>query len=128
MEIEKTEKLLNKFDYQFARKKDKLIIQLDLAQRIIVDFSDHEKIKITDKLVGWNFLTGLIEMTLKSATIFNFIGALVWTFILTYLDSGLDGLNLLFFFLTYIVWILLWTTFYSIKAENMKRTIITWNQ
>ena len=40
-------------------------IGLKSAQRIIIDFSDPEKIKITDRLVGWNFLTGLIEMSLK---------------------------------------------------------------
>lgn len=124
----KTEELLNKFDYKFQRKPTELIIHLDFSQRIIIDFSDPEKIKIKDKLVGWNFLTGLIEMSIKSATLYNFIGAIVITFIFVYLDLEYGGLNLLFFFLAFIIWVLLWTMFYLIKAENLKHTLMRWNE
>jgi len=127
MGIEKTEQLLNKFDYKFEKKNDQIIVKLDLAQRIIIDFSNPEKIKITDRLVGWNFLTGLIEMSIKNATIYNFIGALVLTIMFVYLDLESDGINLIFFFLTFILWTILWTTFYLIKAENIKRTLMSWN-
>ena len=127
MGIEKTEQLLNKFGYKFEKKNDQIIVKLDLAQRIIIDFSNPEKIKITDRLVGWNFLTGLIEMSIKNATIYNFIGALVLTIMFVYLDLESDGINLIFFFLTFILWVILWTTFYLIKAENIKRTLMSWN-
>ena len=128
MEIDKTEQLLNKFDYKFEKKNNQIIVKLDLAQRIIIDFSNPEKIKITDRLVGWNFLTGLIEMSIKNATIYNFIGALVLTIMFVYLDLEYDGINLIFFFLAFILWVILWTTFYLIKAENIKRTLMSWNQ
>ena len=128
MGIDKTEQLLNKFDYKFEKKNNQIIVKLDLAQRIIIDFSNPEKIKITDRLVGWNFLTGLIEMSIKNATIYNFIGALVLTIMFVYLDLEYDGINLIFFFLTFILWVILWTTFYLIKAENIKRTLMSWNQ
>ena len=128
MGIEKTEQLLNKFDYKFEKKNNQIIVKLDLAQRIIIDFSNPEKIKITDRLVGWNFLTGLIEMSIKNATIYNFIGALVLTIMFVYLDLESDGINLIFFFLTFILWVILWTTFYLIKAENIKQTLISWNK
>ena len=128
MEIEKTKQLLNKFDYKFEKKNNQIIVKLDLAQRIIIDFSNPEKIKITDKLVGWNFLTGLIKMSIKNATIYNFIGALVLTIMFAYFDLESDGINLIFFFLGFIVWVILWTTFYLIKAENIKRTLMSWNQ
>ena len=82
MGIEKTELSLNKFDYKFEKINNKIIVKLDFAQRIIIDFSDPEKIKITDRLVGWNFLTGLIEMSLKNATLYNFIGAIIMFFVL----------------------------------------------
>tara|TARA_R110002020_G_scaffold294201_2_gene510016 strand:+ start:1130 stop:1297 length:168 start_codon:yes stop_codon:yes gene_type:complete len=55
MEIDKTEKLLNKFDFKFERKNSKLIVKSDFAQRVIIDFSDPEKLKITDRLVVRNF-------------------------------------------------------------------------
>ena len=128
MGIEKTEQLLKKFDYKFEKKNDKLIIKSDFAQRIIIDFSEPEKIKISDRLVGWNFLTGLIEMSIKNATLYNFIGAIIMTFLFVCLDLEYGGLNLVFFFLAFIIWVLLWTIFYLVKAENIKRTLISWNE
>ena len=128
MRMEKTEELLNKFDYKFERKNSKLIIKLDFAQRIIIDFSNPEKIKITDRLVGWNFLTGLIEMSIRNAVLYNFIGAIVMTFLFVYLDLEYGGLNLVFFFLGFIIWVLLWTIFYLAKSDNIKQNIIRWNE
>src|SRR5690554_1344871 len=128
MGIEKTEKLLNKFDYKFEKKDSTITIKLDFAQRIIVDFSNPEKIKITDRLVGWNFLTGLIEMSIKNATLYNFIGAIVMTFLFVYLDLEYGGLNLALFFLGFIIWVLLWTIFYLMKSENVKQNLIRWNE
>ena len=67
-------------------------------------------------------------MSIKNATIYNFIGALVLTIVFAYLDLESAGINLIFFFLAFIVWVILWTTFYLIKAENIKRTLMSWNQ
>ena len=128
MGIEKTEQLLNKFDYKFEKKNNKIIVKSDFAQRIIIDFSDPEKIKITDRLVGWNFLTGLIEISIKNATLYNFIGAIIMTFLFVYLDLDYGGLNLVFFFLAFIIWVLLWTIFYLVKSENLKRILTSWNE
>ncbi|PQJ20608.1 hypothetical protein [Tenacibaculum sp. SG-28] len=127
MGIENTELLLNKFDYKFEKKNNKIIVKLDFAQRIIIDFSDPKKIKITDRLVGWNFLTGLIEMSLKSATLINFIAVLITTFLLVYFDIKYSELNFMFFFLVAIFWELFWTIFYLVKMENMKGILTSWN-
>jgi len=128
MEIDKTEKLLKKFDYKFQRKNNKLVIKMDFSQRIIIDFSDSEKIIIKDKLVGWNFLTGLIEMSCKNAILYNFVGAIIMTFLFVYLDLEYGGINLIFFFLAFIIWVFLWTVFYLVKSENMKQILINWNK
>jgi hypothetical protein len=128
MGIDKTEELLKRFDYRFERKNNELIIKMDFSQIMIIDFSDSEKIKIKDKLVEWNFLTGLIEMSIKNATLYNFIAAMVITFLFVFLDYKSDKINLMFFFLAVIIWLLLWTIFYLVKAENLKRILISWNE
>jgi hypothetical protein len=128
MGIDKTEELLKRFDYRYERKNNELIIKMDFSQIMIIDFSDSEKIKIKDKLVEWNFLTGLIEMSIKNATLYNFIAAMVITFLFVFLDYKSDKLNLMFFFLAVIIWLLLWTIFYLVKAENLKRILISWNE
>jgi hypothetical protein len=128
MGIDKTEELLKRFDYRYERKNNELIIKMDFSQIMIIDFSDSEKIKIKDKLVEWNFLTGLIEMSIKNATLYNFIAAMVITFLFVFLDYKSDKINLMFFFLAVIIWMLLWTIFYLVKAENLKRILISWNE
>lgn len=127
MGIDKTEELLKKFDYTFLRKNDKLIIKLDFSQRIIIDFTDPEKIKITDKLIGWNFLTGIIEMSIKNATLYTFVCTIIIALVFVYLDQ-FEGLNLAAFFLVFVIfWVLFWFMYYLIKAENLKRILISWN-
>lgn len=128
MGIDKTEELLKKFDYKFKRKNNEIVIHLPYSQRVIVDFSDPEKIKIKDKLVGWNFLTGLIEMSIKSAFLYNFIGSILFTFLAVYVDAENIGITLIYFYLAFMFWVLLWTMYYLTKAENLKQTLINWNQ
>jgi hypothetical protein len=95
---------------------------------MIIDFSDSKKFKIKDKLVRLNFLTGLIEMSIKNATLYNFIGALIMSFLFIYQDSEYGGLNFVFLFFAFIIWVLLWTIFFLIKAKNLKQILISCNE
>lgn len=128
MRIEKTEDLLKRFDYKYQKTSNEIIIKLAFSQRVIIDFSDPDKVKIKDQLVGWNFLTGLIQMSITSATLFNFIGVLLVTFLFMYLNIWYDGINLLLIFLLFLMWLVFWTLFYLVKAENLKRVLMSWNQ
>lgn len=128
MSIQKTEELLNKFNYNFERKNTTIIIKLDFALRITIDFSDPDKIKITDRLVGWNFLTGLIEMSLKNAMVYNFIGIIVLTFLFVGIDLVFDAFSMVFFFLAFIIWVLLFTIYYLAQSESMKQNLMRWNE
>lgn len=127
MEIEKTEALLKKFDYKFEKKHNELTIKMGLSQVMIVDFSKPEKIIIKDQLIGWNFLTGFIGMSIKNAAISNFIGMLFVTILFVLVDFKSEGNNFILFFLTVLLWILLWTMFYLVKSESLKQTLISWN-
>ncbi len=128
MGIDRTEELLKKYDYNFQRENKELIIKMDFALRMIIDFSDSEKIIIKDKLVGWNPLTGLIGMSIKGAILYNIIGAIIITFLLVYLDFEPERINLVFLFLAFIFWVLLWTMYYLMKSEYLKQTLISWNE
>jgi len=127
MQINKTEVLLKKFDYKFERKNNELIVKMDFSQRMIIDFSDSEKIKIKDKLVGWNFLTGLIEMSIKNAIIFNFLAPVFFIGLFTY-TLGDDYLLVMIIAFLMIFWVLLWSNYYIIRAEHMKQTLRRWNE
>jgi len=46
---------LEKFDYEFYEKGNKLIVKLGFSLDMEVEFTDENKIEIKDKLKGWNF-------------------------------------------------------------------------
>ena len=114
---------LEKYDWNYVEKSGKIIVKLDYSQQIIIDVSNLDKIIIKDKLVGWNFLTGSIEMSIKNAMLYNFIGLLLFSFMLLAFDKS-QMYNP--FFLGYIGWVLLWTPFYLIKSESFKQQIVSW--
>ncbi len=128
METNQTEKMLNKFGYKYVKTNSKITIILDYSLRVIIDFSNPEKIIITDQLVGWNFLTGILEMSLKRAFLYNFIGIIIATFLFLFLDLSSKGMNLYYFYLVAIFMVVFWSIFYIQKSENMKQNIIRWNE
>ena len=81
MEREKIINFLEKFDYRYSVKNQIIEVKLDFSQKVMIDLSETTKIKISDELVGWNFLTGLLVMSLKNAIIYNFIISIVSAFV-----------------------------------------------
>jgi hypothetical protein len=96
---------------------------LELAQQVTIEFDVPNKIIIKDKLVGWNFLTEMITMSLKNAFIYNFVGLILFGFICLYSDTE-NGINLIVLFLAVITWIILFSGFYLIKLEGFKNQIM----
>ena len=125
MNKEKIITALNKYDYNFTEQKEKIIVKLDYSHQIIIDLSNPLKVIITDKLVGWNFLTGSIQMNMKNAMLYNFIGTNLFGFLILFTNAKTPIFSL---FLIFITWILMWTLFYLTKAESLKRQIISWTK
>ncbi|ALJ06338.1 hypothetical protein APS56_14855 [Pseudalgibacter alginicilyticus] len=124
MEIDSTEDFLKKFDYNYQRNNNQLIIEMDFSQKISIDFSNPEKVKITNKVIGWNFLTGIINMTIKNAAIFNLISGLILGFIFFFIDIKTG----IFFLIALVIWVLSWYTFYLSKTDTLKHFLINWSK
>lgn len=123
MKLENAEDFLRKFDYNFERKDKELIIDMNFSQKVLVDFSNPEKVVMTNKLMGWNFLTGIINMNIKNAVLLNLISGLILSCMISFYDlkSGV------FFFLGLMFWVLVWLAFYHSKFDNLKQFLIKWN-
>ncbi|MEI6695227.1 MAG: hypothetical protein WCO13_04075 [Bacteroidota bacterium] len=129
MNKEKVKQFLDKYEFKYSEKENFITVKLELAQQVEIDFNKPNKIIIKDKLVGWNFLTGMIGMSLKNALIYNFIGIMLFGFICLYAEIMSDNiLNFLSLFLVFISWIVLFTSFYLIKLEIFKSQIINWTK
>ncbi|MGO4820776.1 MULTISPECIES: hypothetical protein [unclassified Flavobacterium] len=123
-EIEKVLNFLNKYDYRFSRKNNSIFVNLELSQQIKIEFQEPNKIIITDKLIGWNFLTGMVQMSIKNALLYNFVGLILLGFICFYADNIEKGLNLIVLFLVFITWIILFSGFYLVKLEGFKNQLM----
>lgn len=128
MEKDKVLKFLDKYNYNYSEKNNSIVVYLELAQQVKIEFNEPNKIVMKDKLVGWNFLTGMINMSFKNALIYNFVGTIIFGLFCLYTEKMEDGANIIAFFLVFITWIVLFSGFYLIKLENFKSQIINWTK
>lgn len=124
MEREKIINFLEKFDYRYSVKDQIVEVKLDFSQKVMINLSETNKIKIYDELVGWNFLTGLLVMSLKNAIIYNFIISIISSFVFFYLQSLISSINFIPFYFVFILWLLMSIQYYVIKLENFKSRIM----
>lgn len=123
MELNKIIETLDKYDYKYNLKNNTITVNLEFSQNVVIDLSNPSKIIISDYLVSWNFLTGGIKMNLKNAILYNFFLLLFFGFLCQYLQF--TGNSLTNLFLTFIGWVLLFSTFYLIKLEGFKLQLKT---
>ena len=126
MNSEKILNALDKYDYKYIHQNGIIIVKLDYAQQIIIDVTNPDKVIIKDKLVGWNFLTGSIQMNIKNAMLYNFVGLIFFSFLLILKYNHAQFFTPFFF--TFIAWVLMWTIFYHVKSESLKQQIISWTK
>ena len=129
MEIDKIESLLKKYSYQVRRYNNKLVVKLPFSQIVIVDCSNAPNIKISSKLVSWNFLTGILEMELSSAFKYSFVGMIIVALLFTFLDPTIgETIHSFYIVLAFIGWIVMWCTFYLVSFHSLRQTIILLNE
>ncbi len=121
---------LEKYEYKYSEHNDILSINMGLSLYVNVEFKENGKVKVSDKLKGWNFLTGMLSMSIKASMIYQTIGLFVIIFLLPYFIISKTHSNLLipalFLLVGMTAWIILWSFYYFIKSENMKKQIIFW--
>ncbi len=115
---------LTKYNFKYSENTEVITVNLDFAQKVILDFSESEKLKIDDRLTGWNFLTGLISMSLKHAIIYNFVVAAIIGILFINLQVENSEFSLTPFYLVLMLWILLFSGYYLVKLENFKSQIM----
>lgn len=128
MEKDKVLSFLNKYNYSYSEKNNSLFVKLELAQQVIIKLDEPNKVIFKDNLVGWTFLSGMIEMSLKNALIYNFIVTILFGVLSMYSENKENVLNLNAMFLVFITWVLLFSIFYIIKFESFKNQIINWTK
>lgn len=121
---------LETYNYEFSENEQFISIELEFNQMIFVDLKPDKQIEITDKLIGWDFLTGLFEMSFKKAIRYNIIGAVIAPIVIIlaayFLETDLlfvlifSGLLIITLF-----YILFFLVFYHTQLENFKTRIMS---
>jgi ABC-type multidrug transport system fused ATPase/permease subunit len=128
MENGKVKDFLNKYNYTYTEKNNSIFVKLEFAQQIRIEFDEPNKIIIKDKLIGWNFLTGMIEMSLKNAFIYNFVGTILFGILCLYSENKENGMNLIGMFIVFTTWVILFSGFYIVKLESFKNQLMNWTK
>ena len=114
---------LNKFDYEFEEKDEKINVKLDFNLEINIDLTSEDKIKISDRLGSLNFLSWPFSMSIKGTMTFNFIGSFLVFILLLAVRNSYNNYVLTLIVIFAVFWNLYWLLFYLIKSENFKKEI-----
>lgn len=115
---------LNRYDYKFKESDNLIIVSLDFSLQFIIDLSNPDKIKLSDKLKSANFLTWPFSMSIKNSMIFNLIAAILATILFLGLGNSYNTLTLIILFIFAMFMNLIWLIYYLVKSENFKKQII----
>jgi len=116
---------LNKFDYDFEEKEEKINVKLDFNLEINIDLTSEEKIKISDRLRSRNFLSWPFSMSIKKIMLYNFISSFIVFVLFLALRNTFNTYALTLVVIFAAFWNLYWLLYYLIKSESFKKEIKT---
>ena len=112
---------LDRLSYSYTVNEKSIDVKLGLSQEVSINFLENDTIKITDRLIGWNFLTGLIPMSLKTAIIYNSITIILTTYLVFFFFlKNNNTVSYFFLFIMLALFIIFFLIYYSIKLESFR--------
>ena len=118
---------LKTFNYDFKAQSDRIVVKLGYCLEAEIEFDDG-RIVVKDKLKCWNFLTGVFEMSLKGAMVFNTIFTLIIAVVFVYMnfltENTILQLMKILAFVLILFWILLWSNYYHTKFESFRNSVL----
>jgi len=132
MNKEELKHKLKRYNYKYKEQFDVIIVNLTPTLEIKIDYSEADRIIISDKLRGYNMLTGIWSMSVKTSIVFNTILSFVYALFFIFLNYSLNkqefDVIIILLFVIGMCWLILWTNFYFVKAENFKTLIKSWDR
>lgn len=131
MSKEKIKTKLIRYQIKFDDYGKSLNIKLGFSHEILIEFPDDNKILMSDKLTSWNPLSGVLNISLRSAMILQSISIFLFWLLSLFIFSSLKFEIEYFEFVTMILvgswgFAIYWSAYYLIKLENFKRTLMNW--
>ena len=115
---------LNKFNYSFIEKNNKLNVKLGFTLNCEILFEEDKSVKIEGNLNRWNFLTGILKLNINGLMIYNTFWLIFLLFIQLYFNTNEFNLPYLPFIV--LAWFIIWNLYYLISYYTFKLTIHNW--
>ncbi len=123
---------LKKYNYQVKEQYGDIFVKLDSTIQIKIHETEEGRVLITDKLIGYNMLTGVWCMSVKNSIVFNIVGSFLYLMLITFVTIDSDKMPISIMGLIFLVfalgWIIFWTLYYLVKIENFKTLIQIWDK
>jgi hypothetical protein len=127
MKKEELKQKLTMYNYSYKEQFEKITVNLDSTLEIEIDYSEESKVIISDKLRGYNLLTGIWTMSIRGSLIYNtflsFFYFLFFSFLRYILHKPFLSFLILGMYVIGMGLVILWTNSYLIKYENFKTLI-----
>lgn len=117
---------MKKFEYPHRVEGNAVYTDLGTSQEISLTYSEKGTIKIKDTLKSWNPLTGIIQLSVKGSIVFNIIGIFIILIMFAFADRQKSSNSYMLISIGLISWIVMWNSYYLVKAENFKRQLMDW--
>ncbi|SHE61876.1 hypothetical protein SAMN05444278_103164 [Psychroflexus salarius] len=124
--IQKILNFLNKYNYNFEYYENRRLIVVNLGFNLFshIQISDNQEIiKISDKLEGFNGISGFIQTSIKKSMIYQTIMLLIAFIILELTKFSKYDYDYTYLLVIFITISLLWFIFYLVKSEIFKMKI-----
>lgn len=120
------EKKLDLYGYKYRSADGEIIVRLSLDQQVNIYCKGNNKCLVKHKLTGWNFLTGLLSMSLKGAMIYYTVGLAVIAIMFAFLGPASPNTDLSLFLIAAAGWFAGWTAYYAVTFESFRHQVMSW--
>ncbi len=117
---------LAKYGYPYSENGNLITVKLGMSLVMDILIPESGKCILHDRLRSWNFLSGIIEMNIRQAIVFNTIGITLLTVVFIFIEVKTEASGLFFALILAATWIILWAGYFLTKSENFKSQVISW--
>ena len=127
-ELDSIKRNLSKYNYKYKEYDNKIEVSVKYSLKITIAFNNNDKIIIRNTLVPWNFLTGIIKMSVNKAILYNFIFMIIFALYSVRFNLNDLFININILHATIIGWILIWNIYYISKIIELKIATMIWSK